>query len=364
MNILSKSIETRGKHGRCRFIAGIVLAGLLTLPVPAIAEQNLMVRGHVFTANEGGNSVSRVDLASAEVAPLPLPIEPHNVQVTPDGTRLLVVGSPVATDGNEHGSGGHGQMSMPMGAGGRLLVLNPSDLTVPPLEIAVGNHPAHVVTDPESRRAFVTNAEDDTISVVDLAAGRVTGTIPAGDYPHGLRSSPDGRQLLVANVQGGTVSLFDLEKLTEIARIPVGKAPVQVAFLPNGSRAYVSLRDEDAVAVIDLASKSVIGRIAVGDGPIQLFATPDSRKVIVANQGTTEKPDNAVSVIDVASGSVEATLRGDVGPHGVAVSTDGALAFVTNVNAGTLSVINTQEPSIVKTYPVGAGPNGVTYLSN
>lgn len=356
-------------------ISSLIVVSLISLPIPAMAGQVLATRGYVFTANENGNSVSRVSLASGKIDTQLLPIEPHNVQITPDGTKLLVVGSPVASDSEEHGGGQHDQVSMPMNgggidmsmptdAGGELLVLDPRDLTAPPLEIAVGNHPAHVVTDSEGRRAFVTNAEDDTISVVDVAAGRLTGTIPTGDYPHGLRLSPDGLQLLVANVQDGSVSLFDLRKLTETARIPVGKAPVQVAFLPDGSRAYVSLRDEDAVAVLDLVTKSVIGRISVGNGPIQLFATPDSRKVFVANQGTAIAPDNTVSVIDVTSGSVVATLKGDTGPHGVAMSTDGALAFITNVNAGTLSVVDTQKQTIVKSYPVGAGPNGVTYLND
>lgn len=364
MRTLSKSANSQANRKRLSSISCVIFVGLIALPIPAMAKQAFAMRGYVFTANESGNSVSRVDLASGKVDSQTLPIEPHNVQITPDGRKLLVVGSPMDAEGMGHGGEMHGQMSMPMSAGGELLLLDPTDLTAPPIEIAVGNHPAHVVTDSEGRRAFVTNAEDDTISVVDLAAGRVTGTLPTGDYPHGLRPSPNGRQLLVANVQDGTVSLFDIRKLTEIARIPVGKAPVQVAFLPNGKRAYVSLRDEDAVAIIDLESTSVIGRIAVGDSPIQLFATPDSRKVIVANQGTAEAPDDTVSVIDVTSGSVVATLKGDTGPHGVAMSSDGALAFVTNVNAGTLSVINTQAPAIVKTYPVGAGPNGVTYLNN
>ncbi|MGE0651724.1 MAG: YncE family protein, partial [Alphaproteobacteria bacterium] len=267
----------RPSDSRTQGLSGLILAGMLILPLPAIAQQ-APAQGYVFTANETGNSVSRVDLATGAVSTLPLPIAPHNVQVTPDMRKLLVVGAPMAS-GSEHSGAGHGQMQMPvrMTGAGQLLVLDPLDLQAAPVVIAVGNHPAHVVADGDGRRAFVTNSEDDTITVVDLVAGRVTHTLPAGDYPHGLRLSPDGRQSLVANVADGTVSLFDAETLDEITRIPVGKAPVQVGFLPDGARAYVSLRDEDAVAVIDLASRTVIGRIPVGDGPIQLYATPDGR---------------------------------------------------------------------------------------
>ncbi len=347
----SALLATRSRRG----LAALALTALL-VPRLALAQQAAATTGLVFTADELGNSVSRVDLASGAVVTVPLSVTPHNVQVTPDMKQLLLVGSPVEAG---HGDGGgHGDSAN----AGRLLVLDPLALDAAPVEIEIGSHPAHVVTDREGKRAFASNAGDDTISVVDLATHAVT-PIPAGDYPHGLRLSPDGRHLLVANVEGNDVSLFDTDTLTEAARIPVGAAPVQVALLPDGSRAYVSLRDEDAVAVIDLAAREVTARIPVGDGPIQLYATPDGGKVFVANQGTETAPSDEVSVIDVASNAVIATVKAGMGAHGVAISTDGALAFVTNVNDGTLSVIDTASNEVVATHAVGAGPNGVTYLA-
>lgn len=335
---------------RTHFSAALTLTALLALPALAQAQQ---LTGQVFTANELDNSVSRLDLATGKVATTPLPVTPHNVQVTPDKTQLLVVGSPAESGHGGHESG-HGS--------GQLLILDPQALDAAPIKVEIGDHPAHVVTDRDGKRAFATNAGDDSISVVDLASRSVTG-VPAGDYPHGLRLSPDGRHLLVANVEGGNVSLFDTDTMTEAARIPVGKAPVQVAFLPDGSRAYVSLRDEDAVAVIDLDSRKVSARIPVGDGPIQLYATPDGTRVFVANQGTETDPSNEVSVIDVADNAVIATVKAGIGAHGVAVSTDGTRAFVTNVNDGTLSEVDTASNAVVATHSVGAGPNGVTYLA-
>lgn len=68
------------------------------------------------------------------------------------------------------------------------------------------------------------------------------------------------------------------------------KAPAQVAFAPNNRVAYVTLRDENAVARIDVATRKVLGKVAVGPGPIQLTVTPDNRFVLVANQGTPERP--------------------------------------------------------------------------
>lgn len=339
-------------HSR-RCLPCLALVTLLSLPALGVAETTAGT-GFVYTADERGNTVSRVDLPAGTVIKVTVGVAPHNVQIGADGRHLLVVGAPADA---AHGEG-HGHA----GGSGRLLILDPLDLEKPAAEIEVGSHPAHVVTDQEGRRAFVTNAGDDTLSVVDLEAGVVVATVPTGDYPHGLRLSPDGQQLLVANVQEGTVSLIDVQTLGEVSRIAVGAAPVQVAFLPDGSRAYVTLRDDDAVAVIDMASLKVIGRISVGDGPIQLHATPDGTRIFVANQGTETAPSDKVSVIEVTSGSVIDTVTVGMGAHGVSISTDGTMAFVTNVIDGSLSVIDTVTHEVLATHAVGSGPNEVSYL--
>ena len=112
---------------------------------------------------------------------------------------------------------------------------------------------------------------------------------------------------------------------------------------------------------VDTASRTLVQTIEVGRNPIQVHATPDGRFVYVANQGTASEPDDTVSVIDVARGEVIETIRTGKGAHGVAVSDDGAFVFVTNIVDSTLAVIETETQTVVATFAVGAGPNGVTY---
>lgn len=349
------SLLTAPSHAAVVF-TGLILAALLALAaVPAYsASETAPNRGFIYTANEHGNSVSMVDLASGRVTTVDVRITPHNLQISADKQRLLVTG-PLATKAKGHG---HGDQR------GRLLVFDAHDLAVGPLaDIEVGRHPAHVVTDQAGRLAFVTNAEDATVSVISLAKGAVIKVIATGAYPHGLRLSPDGSELYVANVLDGSASVIDVEALAEIARIPVGQAPVQVGFIPDGSRVYVSLRDENAVAVIDTTAREAIGKIAVGRGPIQVYATPDGREVYVANEGTRENPDDTVSVIDVASGRVVATVTSDKGAHGVVASPDGRYVFVANIYANSVSAIDTERRETVASFAVGRGPNGITFCT-
>nr|WP_103174622.1 DUF305 domain-containing protein [Paracoccus sp. SY] len=310
--------------------------------------------GTVWSADEGGSSISAIDLSSGTVTTTPIPVAPHNVDLTPDGRFLLAVGTPASGDhgdGHDHAGGD---------TAGLLVMLHPRDLSKPAATVEVGAHPAHVVADRQGR-AFVSLSASDEVAIVDLARGAVTARIGTGAYPHGLRLSPDETELYVANVEDGSVSVIDTAHLTEAARIPVGAAPVQVGFTPDGGRVYVSLRNENRVAVIDTATREVTGRIEVGPNPIQMIATPDGRQVYVANQGTEAAPNDTVSVIDTATGDVARTLKTGPGAHGVSVSADGAFVFVTNIADDSVSVIDVARQEVVGSVPVGDRPNGIVH---
>ncbi len=341
---------TAGPFGTALAVAMLFGASAAPLAAAPIGDG-----GFVYTANEGDNSLSRIDLSTGEVLTVPTAVTPHNVQITPDGETLLAVGTEtMMMDGNEGGHDGE--------AKGILLVYKADDLSAgPSAQIEVGEHPGHVIADKEGKRAFVSNSEDDTVTVVDLATESVVGTIPTGNFPHGMRMNPAGDVIYVANVESGSVSVLDPVELREIEQIAVGKAPVQVGFTPDGKRAFVSLRDDDSVAAIDPAARSVLERIAVGDGPIQVYATPDNAFVLVANQGTEQEPSDTVSVIEVATDRVIQTIRTGAGAHGVVINDKGQLAFITNIVDGTVSVIGIASWNVIATIPVGAGPNGVTF---
>jgi len=327
----------------------------------AAAPTVMREAGFVYVADEGGNSISVIDLSTGQVKDITTRISPHNVQVSRDGRLLLAVGTIAAMTGNQS------QMKMNDGGKmerGRLLILDAGTIAVDSaVDIEIGRHPAHVIIDAKGNLAYATNSEDNNVLVIDVAQKKVVSEIKTGKFPHGLRMSPDGREIYVANVNDNSVSVIDIAQSKEVTRIPVGKAPVQVGFTPDGRRAYVSLRDENSVAVIDTTQRKKIATVAVGRNPIQVFATPDGRYVYVANQGTETNPDNAVSVIDTTNNIVVATIETGKGAHGVVVSDDGRRAFVTNIVDDTLSVIDTATQKVINQIKVGKGPNGITFRS-
>jgi YVTN family beta-propeller protein len=326
---------------KCLLGTALALAAAAALGAPS---------GVVYTANERDGSITRLQLETGAKQTTKVEITPHNVEVSPDGKRLLAVGV-----------SSHRAHASHAGAKGQLLVMDTSGREEPVL-VDAGDHPAHVVTDSGGARAFVTDSGANVVHVIDLASRRSLGRVATDKYPHGLRLSPNGKDLYVANMRGGTVSVIDVDALKETARIPVGKGPVQVGFSPDGAMAFVSLSAENSLGIIDTAKGRLTKKVPVGSTPIQMYATPDARRVYVANQGTARNPSDTVSVVDPQAGKVVDTIRTGKGAHGVAISKDGRYVFVTNIEAATLSVIDTGSNKVVATHQVGAGPNGVTFL--
>lgn len=300
----------------------------------------------IYTADEGQGTVSIFDLARGPITTLPVGISPHNVDVTPDGRFLLLVGVP------EH--------SAHHPTGGTLVVVDVTGAKpVVAANIAAGEHPAHVVPSADGTRAFVTDSAGNAVLEVDLKSRQVTRRVSVGNYPHGLRLSPDGQTLAVANMKDGTVSLIDVQTLTEQRRVGVGRRPVQVGFTPDGRSLLVSLNAEDRLAIVDLAAGRVTRKIPVGRGPIQVIATTDGKAALVANQGSSRRPDNRVCLVSLDDKAKVRHIVSGAGAHGVALSRDGSRAFVTNTVANTLTVIDVPRGAVLRSWPTGKAPNGV-----
>ncbi|CAN5632136.1 hypothetical protein BH23CHL2_BH23CHL2_28560 [soil metagenome] len=90
-----------------------------------------------------------------------------------------------------------------------LLVFNKVDRTVQIIDdvsgettatLAVGLNPHEAIVNPDRRVAYVSNAGDNTISIIDLEVPEVVGQIRDDHwrFPHGLEFAADGMYLWVA----------------------------------------------------------------------------------------------------------------------------------------------------------------------
>lgn len=134
--------------------------------------------------------------------------------------------------------------------------------------IPVGKGPEGFDLSPDGREVWAANSGDGTVSVVDVASKKVTGTIDLKTKrTNRLKFTPDGKLVLITDDGGGEVVFVDTATRKERKRLKVGKGPEGTLVQPDGAKAYVALSGENAVAVIDLKTLEVTGRIATGNGP-------------------------------------------------------------------------------------------------
>ena len=75
--------------------------------------------------------------------------------------------------------------------------------------IKVGEHPYCAVASPDNKTLYVTNTQDDTVSIIDLATQKIITTIEVGMTPEGISYDAASNQVLVASWGENKVSVID-----------------------------------------------------------------------------------------------------------------------------------------------------------
>lgn len=122
-------------------------------------------------------------------------------------------------------------------------------------EIDVGREPRCVALSPDDRTAYVTNAIDGTVSVVNLVAYREVKKIRVGTEPRGCAITPNGRRLFVANHTAGTVSVINTITRRVIDTLRLGGNPTAVAITND----HDNKDNDERVFVTDFFARLIRG---------------------------------------------------------------------------------------------------------
>jgi YVTN family beta-propeller protein len=121
---------------------------------------------------------------------------------------------------------------------------------------------------PDGHEIWTANAQDGTISVIDVATKKVIATLAAKiDGANRLKFTPDGKHVLVSILFGPDLVVFDAGRRKEIKRVPIGQGAAGILIDPSGTRAFIACTPDNYVAVVDLASLAVTGHIDAGGEP-------------------------------------------------------------------------------------------------
>jgi YVTN family beta-propeller protein len=121
---------------------------------------------------------------------------------------------------------------------------------------------------PDGRELWTANAQDGTLSVIDLATRTVTATVDSKTFgANRLKFTPDGRLVLISSLRDGDLVIYDAAARKEFKRVPMGHGAAGILVDPDGSRAFVACSPDNYIVVVDLKTFSVTSHIDVGGEP-------------------------------------------------------------------------------------------------
>ena len=321
-------------------VTGVLLAGCATPPVFAGSEASARSY-YVYVAAESEDEVSvvRYGPAGAEVVKTltvgsyPAEIEgPHGINVDPDGRHWYVS----IAHGFPYGSVHKYETGTDAWVG----------------DVTLGLFPATLDVSAATGLLFAVNfnlhgpMEASSISVVEVDTMAEVARVDTGVRPHGGRLSGDGSAFYSVNMMD--FELVELDAFTfEITRrlaLGEGVMPTWVTRPTPDGKVYVTGNNVARIFEIDLERWRIERTFETGAGPYNIDVSPDGARMVA-----TYKNGDAVGFWDLESGEeIARTPTSRTIPHGVVVTPDAELAFVTLEGVG-------DDPGTVEVYRMATG---------
>jgi YVTN family beta-propeller protein len=127
---------------------------------------------------------------------------------------------------------------------------------------------------PDGNTVWAANAQDGTVTVIDVAAKKAVATFPVSVHGNRLKFTIDGKRALISGAPAGgfgaagaNLAVVDVASRKEIKKLDMGGGSGGIQVTPDGTRVFIAVAGRDKVCVVDLKTLEVSGEVAVGNGP-------------------------------------------------------------------------------------------------
>jgi YVTN family beta-propeller protein len=197
----------------------------------------------------------------------------------------------------------------------------------------------------------------DGIADIDTATLKVSRMLEVGTDPEQFDVSSDGRRLFISNEDAGTLSVFDVEKSAILSKVAVGKEPEGARVGPGGKWVLVTSEVGNAVTILDTSSFKPLWNIAVGKRPRDAAFTPDGKLAYI-----TCELDSSIyraTLAHPATATKFLQLRPETRPMGIVLDANKGLLYISTGRGGTVAVVKADDGKLVSEIPVGPRPWGI-----
>lgn len=201
------------------------------------------------------------------------------VAVTSESTRSVVVvrladGEVVSAVST--GAGGSHMLAL-VESGERVYTGNISDnsvseLSLPEAELTrafeAPTQPEAIGVAPDGSEVWVGSNDQGTVSVIDVATGKLEQVLGGFGWPYRILPTADARLVLIPDLRRHELRIVDRPSREVVGTISFPDAgPQGITLSEDGRTIFQSLVETGQVAIIDLEEMEVLGYVEVGDRP-------------------------------------------------------------------------------------------------
>jgi YVTN family beta-propeller protein len=221
---------------------------------------------------------------------------------------------------------------------------------------AVGRQPQHITPSWDLQHLWVLNDLGDSVTEIDAVTGKKGRTIWVKD-PYNMYYTPDGQFAIVVAEREARLNFVRTSDMKLVDSVPVPcKGVDHMDFAANGRFLIASCEFAATLVKVDVATRRPLGTLALEKGgmPQDVRSSPDGSLFYVADMMA-----NGVYVIDPYAFSRVEFIATGKGAHGISMSRDAKLMYVSNRGEGSVSVVDlaTRKPIAKWQIPGGGSPD-------
>jgi YVTN family beta-propeller protein len=221
---------------------------------------------------------------------------------------------------------------------------------------AVGVLPQHIVPSWDLSTLWVTNDESNSVTPIDPSTGLPGPSVPVTD-PYNMYFTPDGRYAIVVAEALDRLDFRDPKTMALMHSLPVDCPGVDhMDFSADGTYLIASCEFAGELLKVNVATQTVVGKLSLGstrDQPQDVKVSSDGAVFYVADQVA-----GGVWEVDGAHFTVLGFLPTGAGAHGLYPSRDASDLYVSNRQAGSISVVDIATRKVVATWQLPAETAG------
>lgn len=212
---------------------------------------------------------------------------------------------------------------------------------------------------PEMGRGFVSNGRENNISVVELATLKTLAKVATQQNPDAILFASSSQEVYAFNGRSQSASVISAKTDQVVATIPLGGKPEFAQEDAPTGRVFVNVEDKNEVAVLDLKTHAVTARWPIAPGKEASGMAIDlAHHRLILGCGNAK-----MTILDSGDGHVVTTIPAGEGIDAAAFDPGTQLAFVSNGQDGTVTVVHEDSPekfSVVQTLATERGARTMT----